>query len=291
MGLQDSIVVPPEPDKRKPQKEGKHMYKTFKMISDSLGERYLTVENNIKSKSDSFSSSLLELLEALLKEIYRTEGITIDSDYDTATGILKVEGFRNFCTRIGMTNDFYENMFQLAKKGNKNKHDKIIHISLESVVDGLKCPFTLASYYLKYKGNPTKEKYDIEEISNLYGQTNRELEAKEKEKAELIESLNYFEQNNSLLESQYKKLKEIKQKDDSTYRSLEEKNKALSDEIDELKNIKLSTLEQKVVMIIDLLAKQGESLTRVSNSLETIIKHLEGAARANWGGKPYVGNW
>ena len=86
-------------------------------------------------------------------------------------------------------------------------------------------------------------------------------------------------------------VKEIKQKDDSTYRSLEEKNKALSDEIDELKNINLSTLEQKVVMIIDLLAKQGESLTRVSNSLETIIKHLEGAARANWGGKPYVGNW
>ena len=43
--------------------------------------------------------------------------------------------------------------------------------------------------------------------------------------------------------------------------------------------------------IIDLLAKQEESLTRVSNSLETIIKHLEGAARANWGGRHIVKNW
>lgn len=267
------------------------MYKTFKSISDALGERYLNVENNIKSKSDSFSSSLLELLEALLKEIYKAEGIAIDSDYDTAKGILRVTEFKDFCRRIGLTDDFYESMYDLATAGNKNKHSEIVHISLESVISGLKCPFTLASKYLYYKGKPIVEKFDSEKISDLYGQTNRELAIKEKEKAELIESLKIFEQNNSLLESQIKTLNEIKQKNDSSYRTLEEKNEALSKEINELKNIKLSTLEQKMVMIIDLLAKQGESLIKVNHSLGIVIKHLESAASANWGGRPTIRNF
>lgn len=266
------------------------MYKTFEKLDHSIGERYLNVETNIKTKSDSFSSSLLELLESVLKKMYQNEGIAIYSEYDTAIGILKIKEFKEFCFSIGIANSFYEKLFELAKTGNTSKHSSLVHISLDSVIKNLKYPFELASKYLTYLGTPVDERYDIEEISSLYGLTNRELLAKEKEKNELLESLNIFVESNSLLESQYKKLKEIKDSDDTEYRSLEEKNKALSTEIDELKNIKLTTMEQKIVTIIDLLSKQGKEMEKLNKALVEVTKLLQNAKARNWGGRHDIGN-
>ena len=264
------------------------MYKTFNLLSPNLGERYLNVEACIKTKSDSFSSSLLELLEALLKTIYREEDIKIDSEYDTAIGILKVQEFKDFCLEIGVSSISYEKLFELAKAGNQNKHEEIVHVSLEKVLFGLKYVFEIAVKYLEYKHVPVPDYYDSDAISELYGSTQRELLQKEKERAELLESLSVYEKNNSLLEGQYAKLKEIKEKNEVHYRSIEEKNIALSKEIDELKNIKLSTLEQKIVIIIDLLSKEQAEIKKLNGALEKVNESLKHARAHNWGGKPTI---
>lgn len=67
----------------------------IKLFNDSLNTRYLTLERNIKSKSNSFYDSYLDLLEATIKYFLDENNIPYD-DTRTCGHIVKTEEAKSF---------------------------------------------------------------------------------------------------------------------------------------------------------------------------------------------------
>ena len=67
------------------------------LFNESLTTRFTTLERNIKSKSNSFYDSYLDLLEATIKYFLDENNITYD-DSRTCGYLVKEESIKNFFT-------------------------------------------------------------------------------------------------------------------------------------------------------------------------------------------------
>ena len=67
----------------------------FKLFTDKIRLRYATLEKNIKSKSNSFYDSYLDLLEETVKYILFENSVEYDNT-KTCGLILKAENVKNF---------------------------------------------------------------------------------------------------------------------------------------------------------------------------------------------------
>ena len=67
----------------------------MKLFNDSLTSRFNTLERNIKSKSNSFYDSYLDLLEATIKYILDENSIEYD-DSRTCGHLVKVDYVKSF---------------------------------------------------------------------------------------------------------------------------------------------------------------------------------------------------
>jgi uncharacterized protein YehS (DUF1456 family) len=250
------------------------MYKLFEKIDFKLGSRYKTIETNIKAKSNSFYESLLALLEGLAKIIVKNEKILIDSDYDTLIGILKTNDFRSFSYSINFLSSDYENLFKIAKSINSHKHDNEATIELSTVLEYLEITFRFArSYFLKLFGE-CEFNFSNKEITDMYGQTEKENKRLILEKKKLEESLLSENTKSSLLESDLQKVLEIKNQEvkkrelkEFEFESAQKQNDYLKTQINELKDIKLTSMEEKVGAILSALKTQTKALNDMTIQL------------------------
>ena len=89
----------------------------------------------------------------------------------------------------------------------------------------------------------------------------------------------------NLLQSDLERVKEIAKKKDTEYASLEEQKNAILNELNELKDIKLSSMDEKINQIILALKNQTELLDKVNSTLKETNKIL---ATRNFSGRNIV---
>ena len=216
-----------------------------KLFNESLITRFNTLERNIKSKSNSFYDSYLDLLEATIKYFLDENNITYD-DSRTCGYLVKEESIKNFLMNVLKLDDYtYNKLPDYIKKCNDHKHKKEKTLGIDSVINYLKVYYDLINYYIVFiKG--IKIEYDAEYFTSIFGETER---------------LNNESYNNNKLSEQdleqYKSLLSIK---DIELLNLDEQNQKLQAQISILKDIKLNSMEEKLNKTIDMLNNMQDYL-------------------------------
>mgnify|MGYP000006444829 FL=1 len=231
----------------------------MQLFNDSLTTRFNTLERNIKSKSNSFYDSYLDLLEATIKYILDENKINYD-DSRTCGYLVKEESVKNFLLVVLKLDDYtYNKLPDYIKKCNDHKHKKEKNLGVESIINYLKVYFSLVNYYLSYIKAINIE-FDADYFSSIYGETERLNNEYREEVLKLKGELKEAYDNNKLSEQdleQYKSLLSVK---DIELLNLDEQNQKLQAQISILKDIKLNSMEEKLNKTIDMLNNMQDYL-------------------------------
>ena len=230
-----------------------------KLFNDALTMRYNTLERNIKSKSNSFYDSYLDLLEATIKYFLDENNIEYD-DSRTCGYIVREEYIKNFFMGTLKLDDYtYNKLPDYIKKCNDHKHKKEKTLMIEGVINYLKIYFDLINYYIDFiKG--IRVGFDANYYVSIFGETERLNREYKEEMLRLQDELKESYETNKLSEQnieQYKTLVSVKEIE---LLNLDEQNKKLQEQISVLKDIKISSMEEKLNKTIDLLNELGTSV-------------------------------
>lgn len=200
------------------------MFSYFKMIHPNLYERYLTLERNIKAKSNSFYDSYLDLVENFIKNLLREIGYESKSN-ETCGAILRKTEVRAFLTEaIGFDEHTYDKLGDYTLKVNAHKHKLEKTVQLETVISYLSILHAALSAYARYKGAPVKA-FNKDYFSTIFGEFERENEKLKKELNALLSGLSHqkldehdfenltLEEQNAILYREILRIKEQHEKD------------------------------------------------------------------------------
>ncbi len=231
----------------------------MKLFNDSLTMRFNTLERNIKSKSNSFYDSYLDLLEATIKYFLDENNVVYDQSR-TCGFLVKEESIKIFLLVNLKLDDYtYNKLPDYIKKCNDHKHKKEKNLGIDSIINYLKVYYDLINYYIDYiKG--VRVEFDANYFSSIYGETERLNNEYKEEVLRLKDELKESYETNKLSSQdieQYKSLLSIK---DIELLNLDEQNKLLQNQIDVLKNIKINSMEEKLNKTIDMLNNMQDYL-------------------------------
>lgn len=230
-----------------------------KLFNDSLTMRFNTLERNIKSKSNSFYDSYLDLLEATIKYFLDENNVTYD-DSRTCGYLVKEESIKSFLLSVLKLDDYtYNKLPDYIKKCNDHKHKKEKNLGIDSIINYLKVYYDLINYYIDYiKG--VRVEFDANYFLSIYGETERLNNEYKEEVLRLKDELKESYETNKLSSQdieQYKSLLSVK---DIELLNLDEQNKLLQNQIDVLKDIKINSMEEKLNKTIDMLNNMQDYL-------------------------------
>ncbi len=231
----------------------------IKLFNDSLNTRYLTLERNIKSKSNSFYDSYLDLLEATIKYFLDENNIPYD-DTRTCGHIVKTEEAKSFFLNSLRLDDYtYNKLPDYIKKCNDHKHKKEKTVTVEGFINYLKVYYDLVNYYLDYiKG--IRVEFDSEYYISIYGETERLNSEYKEEVLKLKDELRESYETNKLSQQDIEGYKSLLSMKDIELLSLDEQNQKLMEQISILKDIKLNSMEEKLNKTIDMLNNMQDYL-------------------------------
>lgn len=231
----------------------------MKLFNDSLTMRFNTLERNIKSKSNSFYDSYLDLLEATIKYFLDENNVVYD-DSRTCGFLVKEELIKKFLLVNLKLDDYtYNKLPDYIKKCNDHKHKKEKNLGIDSIINYLKVYYDLINYYIDYiKG--VRVEFAANYFSSIYGETERLNNEYKEEVLRLKDELKESYETNKLSSQdieQYKSLLSVK---DIELLNLDEQNKLLQNQIDVLKDIKINSMEEKLNKTIDMLNNMQDYL-------------------------------
>lgn len=230
------------------------------LLNDSLNNRLYTLELNIKSKSNSFYDSFLDLLESTVKFIL--DDNKIDYDISRTCGFLvkndlNVKSF--FLDIVKVDSYTFDKLSDYIKKCNDSKHKKEKCASIEGIINFMKAYFDFYNYYLVYANEETIS-FDAEYYISIYGETEKEYQKLLNEKKSLSEEIKDLYDSNKLKDADLETYKSIINYKEKERTNLSEENIELEKQISKLKDIKLSTIEVKLNKTIDLLLELQDSI-------------------------------
>ena len=231
----------------------------IKLFTDALNSRFETLERNIKSKSNSFYDSYLDLLEETIKYFLTENNINFDESR-TCGFIIKTDDVKNFLLNKVKLDDYtYNKLPDYIKKCNDHKHKKEKNLQVEGVINFLKVYFNFLNYYLDFiKG--LRVDFDSNYYVSIFGETERLNNEYKLEVSKLKDELKDSYEANKLSEQdiiQYKSLISLK---DIELLNLDEQNQKLQAQISVLKDIKLNSMEEKLNKTIDMLNNMKDYL-------------------------------
>lgn len=228
------------------------MFEYLIEIEPRIYDRFLTVERNVKAASNSFYDAYLDLQEQFIKTVAVSCGFNIKAR-ETCGELLRRTDVQNYFKEIMHIDDFtYNKMQDYTLKVNAHKHKGEKNIQIDTIVSYMKIFYNATKAFAVYK-NINVPDFDADWFINIFG---------------------YFEKENTFLKTEMQKLKEellssvesgkLKESDIENYRnllsqaeidklSLEDQNSELQRQISVLKDIKLSSIEEKLNKTIDLL--------------------------------------
>ncbi len=169
----------------------------MKLFNDALTMRFNTLERNIKSKSNSFYDSYLDLLEATIKYILDENGIEYD-DSRTCGYIVKDESIKLFLLNKLCLDDFtYNKLLDYIKKCNDHKHKKEKWLGIDSVINYLKIYFDFINSYIS-SSKGTMQEFNAEYYVSIFGENERLNSEYKNEVLKLKDELKDSLENNKL---------------------------------------------------------------------------------------------
>ena len=235
------------------------MFKFLQEMDGKLYQRYLTLERNIKAGSNSFYDAYLDLQEQFVKTVALDAGIEFRVRDSVGDLLRKNELKEYFLQTLGVEEYTYNKMQDYTLKVNEHKHKGEKNIQVETIVNYMRVIYCATSGYARYKSVATSE-FDGNYFIGLFGCMERENESLKNEMNILKEELSASVEQGKLKDSDilaYKGLLSVAELDKL---SLEEQNEELHRQISKLKDIKLSSMEEKLNKTIDLLHQLGDSV-------------------------------
>lgn len=228
------------------------MFKFLQEIDGKLYQRYLTIERNVKAGSNSFYDSYLDLQEQFVKLVAMDCGIEFGVR-DSVGQLLRNATLKTyFLETLGVEEYTYNKMQDYTLKVNEHKHKGEKNIQVETIVNYMRVIFDATSAYARKKGVGVGE-FDGNYFIEIFGCLERENAKLKSEMGSLKEELAVSVAQGKLKDSDilaYKGLLSLAELDKL---SLEEQNAELQRQISKLKDIKLSSMEEKLNKTIDLL--------------------------------------
>lgn len=235
------------------------MFDFLDNIDHNLYERYLTLERNIKARSNSFYDAYLDLQEHFVKLVLAEQAFEIKFQETCGAILRKAEVRAYFMETLQIDEYTYNKMQDYTLKVNAHKHKGEKTVQIETIVNYLRVFYNAASAYANSKALDA-DGFDANYYISIFG---------------------IFEKENSELRCEMHRLKEelatsvaegkLKDSDIATYQgllsrseldklSLEEQNAELHKQISKLKDIKLSSMEDKLNRTIEMLLSLQESV-------------------------------
>lgn len=228
-------------------------------FDNSIVGRYRTVERNIKSKSNSFYDSFLDLLENTIKRILVLENVPYDEKFTCGT-LLREESIEKFFKgEIGVDDYTYSKCKDYIAKVNRHKHFNEHMINIDTVVTYVKVYYNVVSDYLKYKGKEASP-FNADYYNGIYGLTERENKELKNEVDRLKDDLESLSLENKLSAEDNETYKALISAQEVEKLSLEDQNIELRNQLNKLKDIKINTIELKLNKALELLYNLTDSV-------------------------------
>ncbi len=141
-------------------------------LDSSIADRYSTVEVNIKSQSNSYYDSFLDLLETTLKWMLAHHEIEYDASKTCGT-ILKSPNVKEFCSTF-IVKETYEKLLDYTKKANDHKHKKEKHVTKEAVLNQMYIYYSFIFGYYKTFLNISIGEFPVAYFDELFGSWEKE---------------------------------------------------------------------------------------------------------------------
>ena len=235
------------------------MINDLSYFDNSIVGRYRTVERNIKSKSNSFYDSFLDLLENTIKRILNLEEVEYDEKFTCGT-LLREEKIINFFKNdVGVDDYTYTKCKDYIAKVNRHKHFNEHMINIDTVVTYMKVYHNLVSKYLHFKDKECSE-FNADYYNSIYGLTERENKELKNEVGRLKDDLESLSLENKLSTEDNAIYKALVSAQEMENLSLEEQNTELRNQLNKLKDIKINTIEIKLNKTLELLYNLTDSV-------------------------------
>lgn len=235
------------------------MFKHLQEIDYKLYDRYLTLEKNIKAESNSFYDAYLDLQEQFVKGIAVFCGFDIKVR-ETCGELLRREDIKNFFKDVLRVDDFtYTKMQDYTLKVNAHKHKGEKNIQIDTIVSYMRIIYDATIAFAIYKKIGINE-FDANYFISIFGVFEKENATLKTEMTKLKEELLVSVESGKLKDSDIDAYRSLLSQSEIEKLDLEEQNQELPRQISKLKDIKLSSMEEKLNKTIELLTELTSSV-------------------------------
>lgn len=235
------------------------MFDYLIQIDPRLYDRYLTVERNIKSASNSFYDSYLDLQEHFVKLVLAEQAFEIKVQETCGAILRKAEVKAYFMETLQIDEYTYNKMQDYTLKVNAHKHKGEKTVQIETIVNYLRVFYNAASVYANSKAIDVHG-FDANYYISIFGIFEKENSDLRSEMLQLKEELAASVEEGKLKDSDIATYQGLLSQSELDKLSLEEQNAELHKQISKLKDIKLSSMEDKLNRTIEMLLSLQESV-------------------------------
>ena len=228
------------------------MFDYLIQIDPRLYDRFLTVERNIKSASNSFYDSYLDMQEQFVKSVLVAQGIELKANETCGAMLKRSEAKEYFVNTLGIDDYTFNKMQDYTLKVNAHKHKGEKKIAVDTIVSYLKVFYTATAAYCAQKGIAFSE-FDADEIIKIFELYTKENTALRNKQDSLRAELCRLADAGGLKETDVTCLRGLLSPDEMDKLSIEDQNSELYRQISMLMEIKLGSMEEKLNRTIDLL--------------------------------------
>ncbi len=157
----------------------------LELLDEQLGRRYRTLENNLRSASNSFYDSYREVVLEFVRLVYRREGLRIlrsdgsEVDYSDRIELNRLMTSPSLCERLvesGVDEGSQAKLRDYIAKVNGHVHRREKEISFEGVVDYLLALYNYSAPYVSSLGIKCVPP-SLNEINSLYAEYEKSIAA------------------------------------------------------------------------------------------------------------------
>ena len=235
------------------------MFKFLDNIDHNLYERYLTLERNIKARSNSFYDAYLDLQEHFVKLVLADQAFEIKVQ-ETCGAILRKADVRAYFMETLQIDEYtYNKMQDYTLKVNAHKHKGEKTVQIETIVNYLRVFYNADSAYANSNAMEA-DGFDVSHYISIFGIFEKENADLRCEMQQLKEELATSVEEGKLKDSDIATYQGLLSQSELDKLSLEEQNAELHKQISKLKDIKLSSMEDKLNRTIEMLLSLQESV-------------------------------
>lgn len=228
------------------------MFDYLIQIDPRLYDRFLTVERNIKSASNSFYDSYLDMQEQFVKTVLVAQNIELKANETCGSMLKRSEVKQYFMDVLGLDDYVFNKMQDYTLKVNAHKHKGEKKIAVDTIVSYLQVFYAATTAYCR-KAEIEYGEYQADEVIKIFDLFTRENQSLRKKQISLREELSRMADTGNLKDSDVTYLRGLLSPDEMDKLSIEDQNNELYRQISMLMEIKLGSMEEKLNRTIDLL--------------------------------------